>query len=155
MLRKAATLAGIILLMALAGGQDAKAAPPAQGWGAAELETAAAYWGVTTPPLCGSTEVRFDVTPPTGYAGWATIPTKPETACTMEVAAAQSIAKAHRIYWQCLLVVHEYGHWMGLEHSADTSSPMAAELNSTQHVRGCEVLARSVTNVTHKPTSPR
>lgn len=152
-MRRLVIIAAALLLLALAGGQDAqaKATPPAEGWGAAELRIAAEYWGVATPPLCGSTAVEFDAALPANVYGIATVPAQPGTVCRMQIAARAVIGT---LYAQCLTVVHEFGHWLGLGHSADVSSPMAAELNPTIRVRGCERLA-SVTNVTHKPRRPR
>jgi len=135
----------------LVSGAAPSPAPPAEGWGAAELRIAAAYWGVPTPPLCGSTAVQFDVPLPPEVAGEATIPAQAGTACWMKIAPARTIGT---LYEHCLTVVHEYGHWLGLSHSGDVSSPMAAELNPTIHVRGCARLA-SVTKRTHKPAKTR
>lgn len=138
-----AVLAGLIAPGLVSG---AAPSPPPQGWGAAELQAAAEYWGVSSPPLCASTAVEFDATLPPEVVGRATVPTEAGTACEMQIVPA---AVAGGLYFQCVTVVHEFGHWLGLEHSADVSSPMAAELNPTIHVRGCERLA-SVTKRTHK-----
>ena len=38
--------------------------------------------------------------------------------CAMEISAGMN----HRL--RCLVVVHEYGHWLGLGHSSDRHDPM-------------------------------
>jgi len=133
------------LLLYLPHTANAAAPPPPEGWGAAEFKMAQAYWGVEVPPLCETIEVAFDVPLSPGTAGEATQPRFPGTHCWMLIARP-----LHGVYYQCLTVVHEFGHWMGLGHSADTSSPMAAVLNPTIYVRGCAKLSRGyVTRITH------
>ena len=96
--------------------QRAPLAVPAEGWGAAELRIATAYWGTATPPLCGSLSVEFDVALPPSVYGEATLPTEPGTACWMKIAAAKV---TRGLYQHCVTVVHECGHWLGLPAFAD------------------------------------
>lgn len=141
----------ILVLAILFGylGSKANAAPtPPEGWGAAELRIAEEYWG-GPPPLCEATVVEWDITLPNGYAGLGTMPSKPTPLCSMEVAPAAFVGG---LYYQCVLVIHEYGHWMGEDHSTDASSPMAARLNPSIHIPACERLAGVIT---HKPTRVR
>jgi hypothetical protein len=150
--RRIALLAALAALMAPGVASAAQEPPtPQGGWGAADLQVAAAYWGVTAPPNCAATNVEFDVELAPGLVGWATEPEEPGEDCLMRIATGRVTGG---LYWQCVTVVHEFGHWMGLGHSADTSSPMAAELNPTIYVRGCALLTRerrsSVTKITHK-----
>jgi hypothetical protein len=143
-------LVALALYLPHSAGADATPAP-SEGWGAAELRIAALYWGTPMPPLCETTAVEFDAPLPPGTLGEATVPVAPGAACWMKIAPQPA-----RVYMQCVTVVHEYGHWMGLGHSGDVSSPMAAEFNPTIYVRGCAKLSRrSVTGITHKPRRMR
>src|SRR5665648_140214 len=80
----------LCILVVLASPTAAIGAPhrqaPPEGWGGAELKIAAAYWGVSVPPLCSSLAVEFDTPLPAGMGGLATRPAEPGTACHMQSA---------------------------------------------------------------------
>jgi hypothetical protein len=131
-------LLALVLSMGFAGGcdrADAAGAPP-EGWGAAELRIAQEYWG-TTPTDCSTLTVEFDATDilSDGASGEATRPTGPGTPCLMR------IARGMGVWAQCRVVVHEYGHWVGLRHSSDRHSVMYFEGPYWADVHGCDVLA--------------
>ena len=95
----------------------ATASPP-QGWGAASLEVAYEYWGTDQPPLCTSETIHWGEEPPQwgGVAkAAATAPLHPEP-CTMWIGNQGSA------YTLCLVVVHEYSHWMGYQWGTDPKS---------------------------------
>jgi hypothetical protein len=153
MMRSASLIVAVLLASLFAPGWTSAALAPAppEGWGAAELRIATAYWGAPTPPLCETTAVEFDATLPAGRLGEATMPVVPGTDCWMKIAPHPA-----GVYAQCVTVIHEFGHWMGLGHSADPSAVMAAELNPLVYVRDCAKLARrSVTRITQKPRRMR
>jgi hypothetical protein len=88
---------------------------------ATEVAAAQAYWGNSHPPLCSALAVIFEGTPSwnPSSAGEATRPTSPNTLCLMAVIPTDDAAL------RCRIIVHEYGHWLGLDHEpTDRLSPM-------------------------------
>lgn len=123
-MRRLAAVAGFILLMALAGGQDAQAAkypPPAEGWGAAIWHTAQTVWG-GPPPNCGTLTVEYDRAPTywPGRDGEASIPTEPGTECFAHLAPM----RPGQGEYVCNVTLHEYGHLMGEGHVSDPHALM-------------------------------
>lgn len=108
-------------LVAVAGGSAAAKAPP-EGFGARALQIAREYWNAPAAPLCATEAAYFDQTPMTpvsaSWSGWATIPKAPGTSCVMYLRAGLGV------FQQCRIAIHEYGHWLGLEHVDDPDSPM-------------------------------
>jgi Matrixin len=107
-----------VIVAALASAAISAAAPaPATLHG--DLDAAAAYWQQSTPVRC-STEKAVNGKLPGLVLGEATFPDTSESfgPCGMTIERGLS----RRL--QCLTVVHEYGHWLGLHHSKSRLSPM-------------------------------
>lgn len=119
--KTAATLLLAIALAAIGAGAASAKAPP-EGWGARDLQIAREYWHSPSAPLCATETAYFDQTPMTplsdSWNGWATIPLAPRTNCVMYLRAGLGV------FQQCRIAIHEYGHWLGLEHVDDPDSPM-------------------------------
>jgi hypothetical protein len=82
------------------------------------LVAAESYWGVIYPPLCETAEIilAFPATPDT--AGEATLAQAPGEDCSMDI-------RPNLVEPQlCPAVVHEYGHWLGFEHTQNPADVM-------------------------------
>jgi hypothetical protein len=83
-----------------------------------DLDAAAAYWHQNTPPRCSTAAVGFGRLP-SPMLGQATVPDPAQSGpCQMTI----ELGLSNRL--RCMTVVHEYGHWLGLEHSKNRLSPM-------------------------------
>lgn len=90
---------------------------------AEDLTLAEAYWG-TQPNRCASREIIVSAQSPVeGYSGAAGYATNPHD-YTEAIPCVMWIREGLGVREQCLIVVHEYGHWLGLSHSNDPTSPM-------------------------------
>jgi hypothetical protein len=90
----------------------------------ADYAYAQAFWGVQSPPLCG--EVVKTVEPPaTGTTADATMPTSLTSRCVMQVSEEPVESNGPGIV--CIAIIHEFGHLLGLGHSADPGSVMYPE----------------------------
>lgn len=116
-----ALIAGLVLIALLLGCGRAAAAPPPGGWGALELHIAQEYWGGATADLgCSSYSIEWDQTLTPDRAGEATMPTGlPRVDCEMRISGGLSPREL------CYVVIHEYGHWLGLNH--DRGGVMSAD----------------------------
>jgi hypothetical protein len=143
---------GVIFAAALIFAPHSDAAAPPEGWGAAEVHVAEAYWGSGTALTCETVTMEFDAsglqnTIHGEAMGEATQPGQREAECILRIAPATDI------YSQCLAVVHEYGHLLGHGHSPDPTNVMYFEQRVTeQDVPGCHELAprRYVTRITYR-----
>jgi hypothetical protein len=82
-----------------------------------DLDAAAAYWQAT-PAGCSTEAVSLERMPGR-VLGRATIPIPGQsTPCVM------SIRPGLTPHLQCMTVVHEFGHWLGYEHSKNRRNPM-------------------------------
>lgn len=93
-------------------------AAPAPATLNSDLDAAAAYWHPAVPARCATEAVGY-AKQPSLMLGQATIPDPVESGpCEMTI--EPGLSKRLR----CMTVVHEYGHWLGLEHSKNRLSPM-------------------------------
>jgi hypothetical protein len=96
-----------------------------------DFDAAAAYWGAT-PTNCTTESVSARRMPPR-VLGEATIPDPAVSGpCEMEITRGMN----HRM--RCLVVVHEYGHWLGLHHTSVRTDPMFPVVNPRMVVPQCE-----------------
>jgi hypothetical protein len=96
-----------------------------------DFEAAAAYWGAA-PAHC-STESVSAGRLPHRVLGEATIPDPAVSGpCVMKISRGMT----HRM--RCLVVVHEYGHWLGRHHSSDRKDPMFPVVSPRMVVPQCE-----------------
>jgi Matrixin len=106
-------------------------AAPAPATLAGDLDAAAAYWQQNAPARC-STQVAGYGKLPSPVLGRATIPDPLESGpCEMTI----ELGLSRRL--RCMTVVHEYGHWLGLEHSTNRRSPMYSVIDSGAIVPEC------------------
>jgi len=105
-----------VIVAALASAAIAFTPAPATLQG--DLDAAAAYWQQATPVGC-STETASLAILPSRVLGEATIPDPSQSGpCEM------SIRRGLTPHLRCMTVVHEFGHWLGYEHSKNRRSPM-------------------------------
>ena len=96
-----------------------------------DLDAAAAYWHQNAPALCSSEAVGY-TKQPGRVLGQATIPGPAESEpCEMTI----ELGLSKRL--RCMTVVHEYGHWLGLEHSKNRHSPMYPVIDKGAIVPAC------------------
>jgi hypothetical protein len=121
-----------MIATALASAAIALAAPaPAPATIQGDVAAAAAYWGAT-PAQC-TTGVVVAETLPGRVLGEATL-TEPEQTepCTMTITTGMT----RRL--RCLVVVHEYGHWLGHHHSGDPENVMFPVVRPSLVLPQCE-----------------
>jgi hypothetical protein len=96
-----------------------------------DFDAAAAYWQAA-PARC-STESVTSGRMPSHVLGEATIPDAVESGpCEMKISRGMSPRM------RCLVVVHEYGHWLGYGHSRDRQDPMFPVVGPRMVVPPCE-----------------
>jgi len=122
----------MILATALASAALVVAGPaPAPATLQGDLDAAAAYWKAA-PARCSTESVFMGRTPP-HVLGEATLPEAVASEpCEMKISRGMS----PRL--RCLVVVHEYGHWLGYHHSRDRHNPMFPLMDRGMIVPPCE-----------------
>lgn len=136
------TVALVATIACLVWAGNSSAAPPAGGWGQAALTVAHEYWGTDSSPLCSSETVAWNTAPPDwpDRLAAATAPLVADTPCEMWVAAGVPV------YTLCVVVVHEFAHWLGYQWGTD---PLAITYDGNAagdewhppHIHRCLVLA--------------
>jgi Matrixin len=106
-------------------------AAPAPATLPGDLDAAAAYWHQSAPARCSTEAVGYGKLPNPAL-GQATIPDPVESGpCEMTI----ELGLSKRL--RCMTVVHEYGHWLGLEHSKNRFSPMYPVIDKGAIVPEC------------------
>ena len=96
-----------------------------------DLVAATAYWHQNVPARCSTEAVGYGKLP-NRVLGQATIPDPVESGpCEMTI----ELGLSKRL--RCMTVVHEYGHWLGLEHSKNRFSPMYPVIDQGAIVPEC------------------
>lgn len=96
-----------------------------------DLDAATAYWQAA-PARCSTKSVFVGRTPP-HVLGEATLPEAAASEpCEMKISRGLSLRM------RCLVVVHEYGHWLGYHHSRDRQDPMFPQMDPRMVVPQCE-----------------
>ncbi|MET0557525.1 MAG: matrixin family metalloprotease [Solirubrobacterales bacterium] len=120
----------MIVAVAIASAAVSLASPAPTGL-PGDLDAAAAYWHQTAPARCSTEAVGYGQLP-TPVLGQATVPSAVESGpCEMTIEPGLS----NRL--QCMTVVHEYGHWLGLEHSKNRLNPMYPVIDRGANVPQC------------------
>jgi len=123
----------MILAPALASAAIALAGPaPAPATLQGDLDAAAAYWQQAVPARCSTGSVSSGRLP-RRVLGEATIPDPVQSGpCEMKISRGMTLRL------RCLVVVHEYGHWLGHRHSSDRADPMFPQVDLRTVVPPCE-----------------
>lgn len=83
-----------------------------------DLDAAASFWHQNAAAHCSTEAVGYGELPGREL-GQATV-SDPAVSGPCEMTIELGLSKRLR----CMTVVHEYGHWLGLEHSKNRRSPM-------------------------------
>lgn len=124
----------MILATALATAAVAFAGPaPAPATLQGDLDAAAAYWQQAVPSQCTSATISSVAKLPGRVLGEATLSEPNQgSPCTMEISRGMTLRL------RCLVVVHDFGHWLGLRHSHDRDDVMFPVINPEMVIPECE-----------------